>query len=181
MKKNRIIQGIGVVITCIIFTTSCDDAFLDRKPYDDIASDNFYSSEKELNLAAVGLYGTLQNFYSPHYPSIAELPGDNASDGSGASTATGQLDKFSIIPNNAVLSNAWTNAYKSILQCNKILEVLPNVQFKDDEKTFLYSIFGSFVFSQCSIIFNASLGFISKVSIFSVYSFVPFQYISVIF
>jgi hypothetical protein len=134
MKKNRIIQGIGVVIICIMFTTSCDDAFLDRKPYGDIASDNFYSSEKEIDIAAVGLYGTLQNFYSPHYPSIAELPGDNASDGSGASTATGQLDKFSIIPNNAVLSNAWTNAYRSILQSNKIMEALPDVQFGDDDK-----------------------------------------------
>lgn len=134
MKKIKIIRGFGLVIAWLILATSCDEAFLDRKPYGDIASDDFYTSEKKLEIAAVGLYGTLQNFYSPHYPSIAELPGDNAQDNSGASTSTGQLDKFSIIPNNSILSGAWTNAYRSILQSNKILEVLPEVEFGNNDK-----------------------------------------------
>ncbi len=134
MKNLKIKNGVGLIIFCLALFVSCDDAFLDRKPYGDIASDDFYTTEKKLDIAAVGLYGTLQNFYSPHYPSIAELPGDNASDGSGASTATGQLDKFTIIPNNAILSSAWTNAYRSILQSNKILESLPGVDFSNDSK-----------------------------------------------
>lgn len=134
MKNFKIIKGVGLIITCLILATSCDEAFLDRKPYGDIASDDFYTTEKKLEIAAVGLYGTLQNFYNPHYPSIAELPADNASDGSGVSTNTGQLDKFTIIPNNGILSGAWTNAYRSILQSNKILESLPVVDFMDENK-----------------------------------------------
>src|SRR5690606_19186631 len=63
-----------------------------------------------------------------------ELPGDNASDGSGAATASGQLDKFTIIPNNSILSAVWRDSYRSILQSNKILASTPLVEFVDEDK-----------------------------------------------
>jgi len=124
----------GLAITCLILAASCDKKFLNRKPYADIDSEDFYTSQKNIEIAAVGLYGTLQNFYDPNYPSIGELPGDNASDGSGAATASGQLDKFTIIPNNSILSAVWRDSYRSILQSNKILASTPLVEFVDEDK-----------------------------------------------
>ncbi len=134
MKKLKITKGLGLAIACLVLATSCDKQFLDRRPFGDVSSEDFYTTQKNIEIAAVGLYGTLQTFYNPNYPSIAELPADNASDGSGVATGSGQLDKFTIIPNNAILTAAWRNSYNSILASNKILESLSRIQFSDDEK-----------------------------------------------
>lgn len=134
MRNLIIIKKIALALSFVTLITSCSDDFLDRKPFADISQDDFYTSEKNLDIAAVGLYGTLQVFYSPGYPQLAELPSDNATEGNGISGAGGQLDKFNIIPNNATLESAWQDSYTSILQCNKILETLPNIDFVDGDK-----------------------------------------------
>ena len=69
MKNLTIIQVLA--ITYLILVTSCQ-GFLDREPFADIASDNFYTTEQNMELAAVGLYGTLQDFYRANYHVIAE-------------------------------------------------------------------------------------------------------------
>src|SRR5690606_5086436 len=59
--KNLIITK-PLAIACLVLAASCTD-FLDREPFADIASNGFYTTEQNLEIATVGLYGALQDFY----------------------------------------------------------------------------------------------------------------------
>lgn len=112
---------------------SCSD-FLDRDPYSSIPMSNAYKTEKDMNLATIGLYGTLQTFYMTNYPEYSELASDNTYTSNGENDQLGQFDRFSLNSMNSPLSSAWDNAYHSIMQCNLVLEKLPPVEFSDPEK-----------------------------------------------
>jgi hypothetical protein len=122
--------AIGAVLTLSMI--SCSD-YLDREPFSDIQSEDFYTTEKNIDLAAVGMYGTLRTFYQ-NYVVLSELPADNAYTTSGGADNLGQLDKFSAVGLNNLLSNAWNNSYQSILQTNKVLSALPNISFNSEVK-----------------------------------------------
>lgn len=119
------------IFTLVI--SSCTD-FIDREPYSEISSDNFYNTEAKLDLAVVGLYGTLQDIYRSDYVLVSDLPADDSQDGNGGTSVSGELDKFSVSTTNNTIERVWILSYKSILQTNKILEALSEVDFVETEK-----------------------------------------------
>lgn len=129
---KRTIKYISVVLLLSILMVACKKGFLDRQPYSNISSGSFYDSENRIEIAAIGLYGTLQTFYRTNYTEFAELPSDNAYTTAGTGDAYGQFDKFTLNATNGLLSTAWTNSYQSILQCNMVLQSLPDVSFSEE-------------------------------------------------
>ena len=127
IKKN-----IALYIIFMYSMVSCTD-FLDREPFSDISSADFYTTEANIDLAAVGMYGRLRIYYQ-NYVTFAELPSDNAQTPSAGSDNLGQFDKFSMVALNAMLSNNWNQSYNGILQANKVLLSLPNITFNNSEK-----------------------------------------------
>ncbi len=128
MKKQ-----IFLLPAVLLVLASCSD-FLDRMPYSAIPTADFYKTEKELDLAGIGLYGSLQTFYQAEYPQLAELCSDNTSCGNGENAADGEFDNFSLNSMNSKLENAWNRSYNAILQTNKVLASLPSVDFADPVK-----------------------------------------------
>lgn len=128
---KRTIKYLSVVLVFTIMLTACKKGFLERLPYANISSNGFYNSENRIEIATVGLYGTLQTFYRANYTEFAELPSDNAFTTEGSGGVYGQFDRFSLNATNGLLSAAWANSYQSILQCNVILQSLPGVAFSN--------------------------------------------------
>lgn len=126
-KKN-----IALYTVCIYSLVSCSD-FLDREPFSDIPSADFYTTEKNIDLAAIGMYGRLRIYYQ-NYVTFAELPSDNASTTSAGADNLGQFDKFSMVALNSMLSSNWNQSYNGILQTNKVLVSLPNIAFNNNVK-----------------------------------------------
>lgn len=108
---------------------SACSGFLDTKPFNSLEQSEFYQTEKQINLATIGLYGTLQDFFKSNYPTLTELPSDNMYSANGSTATDGQFDGFAIQPLNSILSSAWSSLYHSILQCNLLLEKAPAVEY----------------------------------------------------
>lgn len=66
--KNKIIYSLIVVCT---LSSSCNDAFMDRKPHTEITAENFFNTEEDLRLYCYGLINT------PGYDYIGDAGTDN--------------------------------------------------------------------------------------------------------
>ena len=123
-------KKLASIVLTVVLAISCN--FLERDPYTSIAFNNVYKTEKDMNLAANGLYGVLQSFYQTYYPEYSELPSDNLNCGNGSSDTGGQFDFFTLTPTNSFLSNAWNSSYHIIHQCNLVLKYNPGIDYSSD-------------------------------------------------
>lgn len=88
-------------------------------------SSQFYTTSAEIEQGVVSVYGSLQ--YTGQYqlgmPALGELPSDNTYDEVPANDAFtyGELDFFTIQPNNTLIASAWKDNYIGIQQANIIL------------------------------------------------------------
>lgn len=123
---------IALYVICLCSMGACTD-FLEREPFSDISSADFYTTEKNIDLAAIGMYGRLRIYYQ-NYVTFSELPSDNAYTNSAGADNLGQFDKFSMVALNSMLSNSWNQSYNGILQANKVLLSLPGISFNSSGK-----------------------------------------------
>ena len=55
--NNNIIYRVLTLCLLVIFSTACQDEFLDIEPVDRLTADNFFKTESEIKAATAGLYG----------------------------------------------------------------------------------------------------------------------------
>ena len=115
--------------------TSCD---LERNPLDQFAANVFWTDEDNALLALTGIYKSNILFNSPEYSPtdwwsyggliFLEFPTDNAYDRRGASSAVHRLTDGTLLPNNGILGNYWSNSYMKIARCNRFLEGIDGLE-----------------------------------------------------
>ena len=75
MKSYRIL----LYLAALAVTTGCAN-FLDKTPLVDLNAENYYSTEQELNDAAMGIYAVMQQetFQIGHYMILGDACSDDA-------------------------------------------------------------------------------------------------------
>ena len=121
----------------LISTFSCSD-FLDRKPLDQLTSDNFYQTESEVNLGLISIYTPMQDVeWGGKGWMITEIPSDNSQAG-GTDPEFTPIDNFSVTPDNAPVANYWALHYRQITLANSVYTKVVEGEFDADTKnTFL--------------------------------------------
>jgi len=118
-------KKIFITIFSLSIITSCSSDLLDVNPEAQKVSSQFYTTSAEIEQGVVSVYGSLQ--YTGQYqlgmPALGELPSDNTYDEVPANDAFtyGELDFFTIQPNNTLIASAWKDNYVGIQQANIIL------------------------------------------------------------
>lgn len=116
-------QKILIFILGLSFVFSSCNKFLDKKPSDFIAPDNYYKTPQELNRALTGVYDILgrSELYGTSIPIDFNIGTDEAY--SSIVGATGLLvNQFD--PSNPIINNLWNSLYVGIDRANLLLEKL---------------------------------------------------------
>lgn len=127
MKKISSIYIVSFVLL-VFFTTSCnEDEFLSIAEPGAITSDNYLSTEEEVESAVFGAYNKLQTLESnDSWTSlyfVKNLPADDCLAGSSAGDQTDyqNLDDFEIGADNTKIKGVWTNLYALINRVNTVI------------------------------------------------------------
>lgn len=114
-----------ITLFSLSFLVSCSSDLLDVNPEAQKVSSQFYTNSTEIEQGITSVYGSLQ--YTGQYqlgmPALGELPSDNTYDEVPANDAFtyGELDFFTIQPNNTLIASTWKDNYIGIQQANIIL------------------------------------------------------------
>lgn len=118
-------KKIIITLFSLSFLVSCSSDLLDVNPEAQKVSSQFYTNSAEIEQGITSVYGSLQ--YTGQYqlgmPALGELPSDNTYDEVPANDAFtyGELDFFTIQPNNTLIASTWKDNYIGIQQANIIL------------------------------------------------------------
>jgi hypothetical protein len=119
----------------MIFSNSCHDELL-QEPITEKVTTNFYSTEIEIEEAIIGVYAALQEdgLYNAYLTVLGEIPSDNTFDEVPANDDGnyGQLDEFTVISSNAIISGTWQDSYVAIQRANVVLNRIEDVGFEDE-------------------------------------------------
>jgi tetratricopeptide (TPR) repeat protein len=125
-----------ILILLIVTLGACENE-LYQDPITERVSSSFYSNESEIESAVRGVYAALQSrdLYGLYIPAIGEISSDNtfeevpANDGG----VFGQLDEFTVIPGNGLISGIWKQSYIAIQRANIVLNRIENISFENGE------------------------------------------------
>ncbi|UZR98422.1 RagB/SusD family nutrient uptake outer membrane protein [Chondrinema litorale] len=150
-------KNIHIFILIAIFglLASCEDE-LYQDPITDKSASNFYNTETEIEEAVIGVYAKLQagSLYGLYIPIIGEIPSDNTFDEVPANDGGnyGQLDEFTTITTNSLITNIWKQSYQGIQRANTLINRIAEVPFEDE--TVKASRLGEMQFVRAILYFN---------------------------
>jgi len=116
---------------------SCGEDFTMLSPISQRNSENYYSSQKDFEIAITGAYSSLQESgtFGVNYVLLMEMRADNGANGGGATGLAAvyqQLDDFEEIATAEILEGTWAASYDGIASANAILSRIDDVEFNDD-------------------------------------------------
>lgn len=114
------------------------DGFLDREPLDEIVSENFYKTDRDVNSALLAAYAPLQDidWYGKGWMML-EIPSDNSQPG-GTDPEFSPIDNFTMNGDTPPVGAYWAVRYRLITLANIILNKIPNSDI-DELQTNLFS------------------------------------------
>ena len=131
MKKKLII----VMIALVVYMASSCNKQLNQAPITSKTSTNFTKTQSEVEEYVNAAYGELQKdgMYGLYFPALGEIPSDNTYDEVPANDngVFGQLDLFTTIPLNSLLSAVWDSSYVCIQRANTVLNRISNITYTD--------------------------------------------------
>ncbi|MDW7690440.1 RagB/SusD family nutrient uptake outer membrane protein [Flammeovirgaceae bacterium SG7u.111] len=152
MKKTTL-YILLVLVSTLLF--SCKDE-LYQDPITDKSASNFFKTETEIEEAVNGTYAKLQagSLYGLYLPIIGEIPSDNSFDEVPANDGGnyGQLDEFTTITTNSLITNIWQKSYQGIQRANTLINRIGDVSFEDE--TVKASRLGEMQFIRAILYFN---------------------------
>ena len=120
---------------CIVslFLTSCKKEII-QDPQTSKVATKFYSTEIEVEEGVNAAYGALQSVYKLNLPALGEISSDNTFDEVPANDGGkyGQLDEFTTISQNEIVSDTWKGSYVGIQRANIILNRINAIKFTDE-------------------------------------------------
>jgi hypothetical protein len=125
MKLYRIL-----ILLSAFILPSCKEGFLDLAPISDTNSVNFYRNADDMLNAVNAAYASLQ--FGGLYNSALYAIGEGMSDNTEILDAQSgidisQIDAFTTLSNNAIVSSTWNDHYRGILACNTVIERIGGV------------------------------------------------------
>ncbi len=110
-------------VSIIFLATSCAKDFIDKKPYDSIATADAVNSEANIQVALRGVYQGLRNvdLYGRSVPVIGDLYGDNAYVSVTNSNRYIAFYTYLVTVADGNVAGLWTAAYNNILRANNII------------------------------------------------------------
>ncbi len=119
---------------CLLAFSSCN--LLDETSPNDIDADNAFNTAADAESALLGLYSTLQdpNYYGGMYPLIADALGDNCTTGGFDNPLLDEIGAKAVTPSNTIVEQLWLSMYRTIANCNYLLEALPNIEDLDADR-----------------------------------------------
>lgn len=129
MKKTIFL---GLVLSGLLGTTACTDSLM-QDPITSKTQANFLRNETEVEEYVNATYGALQanGLYGLYLPAAAEIPSDNTYDEVPANDdgIYGQLDQFTTIPTNSIVTSIWLGSYIPIQRANVVLNRIGSVTY----------------------------------------------------
>lgn len=106
---------------------------LNQQPITAKSLANFLTTETEVEEYINAVYGTLQSngLYGLYLPALGEIPSDNTFDEVPANDGGmyGQLDQFTTVASNGMLSDFWKNSYQGIQRSNTVLNRIEGIAY----------------------------------------------------
>ncbi|UBM58618.1 RagB/SusD family nutrient uptake outer membrane protein [Marinilongibacter aquaticus] len=128
-------KRIHIIQFCLFLALCSCTGQLELSPITDKEAGNFFKTEQEMEEAVNGTYASLQftGLYNLYLPVLGEIPSDNTFDEVPANDEGnyGQLDEFTVITSNSIITRTWKDSYISIQRANTVLHRLPNVVYAD--------------------------------------------------
>ncbi|MFD2570323.1 RagB/SusD family nutrient uptake outer membrane protein [Spirosoma soli] len=131
MKAHTNSIRLFLAASLTLLASSCGKNFVDLVPQDVIPVGGFYKTEADIKSALTGTYGNLRGIYNSYYQ-YTELPSDNTRSFGESEVGTGEFDKLTWQSSSTNLPNGWNDAYRTISNCNVILDKITNVPFSSD-------------------------------------------------
>lgn len=132
MKNLKLLSFLMIII---LVATACTKQ-LTQIPDTSKVLSNFFTTESESEEYVNSVYAGLQSqgMYGQYLPCLSEIPSDNTWDQVPANDNgwAGQLDLFSTIPSNGILSQNWKDAYVAIQRANVVLNRIGAIPYKSD-------------------------------------------------
>ena len=127
-----------IPLLSLFLLQSCSSDLLNTSPESIKQTDNFYKDEAQLEQGVNAVYGSLQYVgqYQLAMLAIGEIPSDNTYDEVPANDnfTYGELDFFTVQPNNSLLASTWKENYIGIQQANIVLNRIGNVPMNPSQK-----------------------------------------------
>jgi hypothetical protein len=127
-----------IPLISLLLLQSCSSDLLNTSPESIKQTDNFYKDEAQLEQGVNAVYGSLQYVgqYQLAMLAIGEIPSDNTYDEVPANDnfTYGELDFFTVQPNNSLLASTWKENYIGIQQANIVLNRIGNVSMSQVQK-----------------------------------------------
>jgi len=136
MKTINILL-VGIIAFSI---AGCKKDFLDLQPLTERTEQNFYRTPADANTALIGCYDGLQQVWNGGIalPLASEVLSDNCFGGTGASDGFSyqmidEFDKERAPSDRNVYETNWTNYYRTIFRCNKLLEKMDDIDWAGND------------------------------------------------
>jgi starch-binding outer membrane protein, SusD/RagB family len=139
MFRHKLLLRVFSVAIVLLAASSCKKG-LDLKPADGIIREDYWKTKQQIQAFVIGTYGTLLGDPSNKDRSLAELLflwGELRADMIAPSLGTTN-EEFEIMNVNTVASNSivsWKPVYRTINQCNTIIDFAPSVLNSDKTLT----------------------------------------------
>jgi len=135
MKKT--ISAIAITIFTLV-VSSCEDSFLDKRPYGILSADNFYRNQEEIWKGLIVSYARVSFSYgswdTPRFE-IGDMCSDDAHKGGESDNDQphiSDLAYFRALSNNRTLNTFWTRAYSGIYNNNIVITKAPSASYSDE-------------------------------------------------
>lgn len=120
MYRN-VFHIIGLLLIVII-TASCKKQLLYPVPESILTTANAFNSQKEMDLAVLGIYNGLQTRVQTDYQ-LMEVPSSNMwAEYFATAPGMDEISTLSVSPANEKLNNFWKSTYNGIFRANSVLD-----------------------------------------------------------
>ncbi|HUX58303.1 MAG TPA: RagB/SusD family nutrient uptake outer membrane protein [Bacteroidales bacterium] len=125
IKTLIYLVGVGML------STSCETGILDKQPLDQLATENFWTSEKDAELALAGVYNKASAWSTS--TTICEFD-CNTDNGIDRKINESPFSQGLLTPTLGVIKTYWNASYSHITACNYFLENIERIKDMDASK-----------------------------------------------
>ena len=130
MKSNIKIFFI-LLITLVLFFSSCQDDILDKQPLANLSTENFWTTDEDVALALAGVYNKATTWSMADH--ICEFD-KNSDNGIDRKVNDSFLTYGNLNPATSEIKSYWNNSYREIAGCNYFLSNVDKVEDLDETK-----------------------------------------------
>lgn len=110
-------------IPLLLALAACE---LEVEPLQQVPDDQAITDAGSAQAAILGVYNQAQSYYTLNYPVLGYLPADNVIF-NGTLNQFNQIDQVAFTPDNPIITDAWSSAYRVINGANNVLAAVPGV------------------------------------------------------